>query len=338
MKKDVIVHKTIVHYLNKETQTLLLTDYENTSNADLVKDFKKVYNSVSKNEYSRHAVFEDYENNEIKRYAEEMIYDDSKFVENSKYIASKLYDTMELSDNIDSGCLAIGLFTVNDERQVGIFKIGFKKSYTNIVKRENDRCRVNMVKKDDLIPENMASTQSAIIFQSGINDETHLLVLDKSAEKDQLDSDFIQKFIEASKVQDDTFKTKVLKTSVENFIVNSFVDDVREGEAVRSYLTRTLKDSMTVVPNEVIETLIDDEDKREVLAETLSEKIGDLDKEIELDKTWLDKKIKTRSFKTDTGFSLKASIEDFEDPMKYSLVKNPDGSVNIVLKNVKLFD
>lgn len=338
-KNNIVVHKTIIHYLNKETEKLILADYENTTNVDLVKDFKKIMNSVSKNEFTRKGVFTDYKDNEIKKYAEEMIYNEDSFIENSKEIAKNLYDIMQLSENIDSGCLAIGLFTVNDEKQVGIFKIGFKKSYTNEVKKmENNRFRMNMIKKEDLIPENMVTTQSAIILASGINDEYHALVLDKNAEKEKLDSDFIQKFLGISKVEDDAYKTRVIKETIENFIVNSYSENVKEGEDIRSYLTKTLKDETLVTPNEIINKLIEDNAKKEIITEVLEEKIDDLDKTIELDKTWIDKKTKNRGFKTDTGFSIKGKIEDFDDPTKYSLVKNPDGSVNIVLKNIKFFD
>ena len=164
------------------------------------------------------------------------------------------------------------------------------------------------------------------------------MVLDKNAEKEKLDSDFIQKFLETHKVEDDVYRTKVLKETVENFIVNAYADNVKKGEDIRSYFTKTLRDEMVVTPNEVVDAIIEDEDKKEVLVEVLNEKIENLDGAMELDKTWIDKKIKNRSFKTDTGFSVKGKMEDFEDPMKYSLTKNPDGSVNIVLKNIKFFE
>lgn len=336
---NLVVHRTIIHYLNKESEKLLLTDFENTTNLDLVKDFKKIFKSVSKNEYTRKGVFEDYENNEIKKYAESIIYNEDSFVENSKNIAKKLYESMQLSENIDSGCLLVGLFTLNDEKQVGIFKVGFKKSYTKEIKHtDGNKFKMNMIKKDDLLPENMATTQSAIITASGINDEYHLLVLDKKAEKEQLDSDFIQKFLKVSKVADDSYKTKILKETMDNFIINSFADNVKEGEDIRSVFTQTLKDEMVVTPLEIVESLVDDRDKKDVLIEVLENKIENLDEPVEVNKDWVEKKLKNRSFKTDTGFVLKGKLEDFEDPMKYSLVKNEDGSVNIVLKNIKIFE
>lgn len=336
---NLVVHKTIIHYLNKESESLLLTDFENTSNLDLVKDFKKIYKSVSKNEYTRKGVFKNYENNDIRKYSEEIIYNEDTFIKNSKKIAESLYETMQLSENIESGCLLVGLFTVNDERQVGIFKIGFKKSYTKEIKHtDGNKFKMNIIKKDDLLPENMATTQSAIITANGVNDEYHLLVLDKKPEKEQLDSDFIQKFLKASKIADDSFKTKVLKETMDNFIINSFADNIKEGEDIRSVFIQTLKEEAEVTPIEMINNLVDDKDKKDVLIEVLENKIEDLDKPVEVNKDWVEKKIKNRSFKTDTGFILKGKLEDFEDPMKYSLVKNEDGSVNIVLKNIKIFE
>lgn len=340
MKKDnLVVHRAIIHYLNKESEKLLLTDFESTTNVDLVKDFKKIFKSVSKNEYTRKGVFEKYEDNEVKKYAESIIYDEDSFVENSKKIAECLYKSMQLSESIKSGCLLVGLFTVNDEKQVGIFKVGFKKSYTKEIKQTGgNKFKMNMIKKDDLLPENMATTQSAIIMASGINDEYHLLALDKKAEKEQLDSDFIQKFLNASKVEDDSYKTKVLKETMDNFIINSFADNVKEGEDIRSVFTQTLKDETLVTPIEIIESLVDDKDKKDVLIEVLENKIENLNEPVEVNKDWVKKKLKNRSFKTDTGFLLKGELKDFEDPMKYSLVRNEDGSVNIVLKNIKIFE
>lgn len=336
---NLVVHRTIIHYLNKESEKLLLTDFENTSNVDLVKDFKKLFKSVSKNEYTRKGVFEKYEDNEIRKYAESIIYDEDSFIENSKKIAESLYETMKLSENIDSGCLLIGLFTVNDEKQVGIFKVGFKKSYTKEIKHtDGNKFKMNIIKKDDLLPESMSTTQSAIIMANGVNDEYHLLVLDKKPEKEQLDSDFIQKFLKVSKVADDSYKTKVLKETMDNFIINSFADNVKEGEDIRSVFTQTLKDEMLVTPMEMVESLVDDEYKRNLLIEVLENKINNLDEPVEVNKDWVEKKLKNRSFKTDTGFVLRGKLEDFEDPMKYSLVKNDDGSVNIVLKNIKIFE
>lgn len=340
MKGDnIVVHNMIIHYLNKESEKLILTDYENTSNIDLDKDFKKIFKSVAKNEFTRKGVFENYKENKIKEYAESIIYNTDSFVENSKNIAKELYETMKISENIDSGCLLIGLFSVNDEKQVGIFKVNFKKSYAKEIKHtDGNKFKMTIVKQDDLLPENMATTQSAIIMASGVNDEYHALVLDKKPEKEKLDSDFIQKFLKISKIEDDSYKTKVLKETMDTFIINSFGDNIKEGEDTRYLFTQILKNEDSITPREIVNKLIDDEYRKEVLIEVLENKITDLDEEMEVNREWIDKKLKSRTIKTDTGIQLKGLLEDFEDPMKYSLVKNNDGTCNIVIKNIKILE
>ena len=55
-------------------------------------------------------------------------------------------------------------------------------------------------------------------------------------------------------------------------------------------------------------------------------------------KKWVEKKLKKRSIKTDNGFDIKGNLEDFEDPMKYSVRQNEDGTVDIIIKNVSFFE
>ena len=57
-----------------------------------------------------------------------------------------------------------------------------------------------------------------------------------------------------------------------------------------------------------------------------------------IDKKWVEKKLKKRSIKTDNGFDIKGNLVDFEDPMKYSVRQNEDGTVDIVIKNVSFFE
>ena len=57
-----------------------------------------------------------------------------------------------------------------------------------------------------------------------------------------------------------------------------------------------------------------------------------------VEKLFVMKKIKNTTKKLDTGFVLKGKLEDFNDPMKYSVTKNNDGSINIILKNIKFIE
>src|SRR3712207_8578862 len=75
-----------------------------------------------------------------------------------------------------------------------------------------------MVPNEIGIPETQRQKQCAIVGLTGMNDEYHLRLLDKDAEKEELESKFINEFLNAEKIVDDKHKTKVFKNSAETWI------------------------------------------------------------------------------------------------------------------------
>ena len=63
-----------------------------------------------------------------------------------------------------------------------------------------------------------------------------------------------------------------------------------------------------------------------------------LEESFNIDKKWVEKKLKKRSIRTDNGFDIKGNLSDFEDPMKYSVRQNENGSIDIVIKNVNFYE
>ncbi|MEE7957427.1 nucleoid-associated protein, partial [Clostridioides difficile] len=57
-----------------------------------------------------------------------------------------------------------------------------------------------------------------------------------------------------------------------------------------------------------------------------------------IDKKWVEKNLKNRCIKTDTGFEIKGKMEYFEDFMKYGIRHNGNGTVDIVIKNVNFYN
>ena len=63
-----------------------------------------------------------------------------------------------------------------------------------------------------------------------------------------------------------------------------------------------------------------------------------LEESFNIDKKWVEKKLKKRSIRTDNGFDIKGNLSDFEDPMKYSVRQNDNGTIDIVIKNVNVYE
>ncbi|HBY3354330.1 TPA: nucleoid-associated protein, partial [Clostridioides difficile] len=303
---------------------------------DIEAFFQKKISKVSRDNDIRTAVFNDYSNNLIKKCCEQIIYDESSFLNNSKEIAAYLFDVMKLNAILESCDLAICLYSQKDEKKVAILKLDYNNSYTHSISFEDDKFNIQMSKNEINIQETKTIKIGAIIGLSGVNDEYHLRVLDKDAEKEEANSKFITEFLNATKIKDDKYKTKMFKNTAENWITNALGNDIKQAEDVRSILNYTLKEKHEININEFADKTIKDDKLKDSFKEHMEEK--GLDKGFSIDKKWVEKKLKKRNIKTDNGFEIKGNLTDFEDPMKYTVRQNQNGSIDIIIKNVTFYE
>ena len=331
-----IIHKSIVHVLDKNNDSPILNDYECRVSLEVDKFFQKIINKVSKDDDLRKAEFNDYNQNVVKNCCEQILYDEDTFLQNSKEIAAYLFDIMKSSEEIDSCDLAVCLYSVKDEKKVAIIMLEYKKSYTHSIEFIEDKFNIQIVSNEIGIPETGRQKQCALVGISGINDEYHLKLLDKDAEKEQLETKFVCEFLNAKKIEDDKYKTKVFKTTAENWITNAISDDIKKAEDIRGMLNYTLKEKAEIDLEEFVQNTILDQELKESFKECMEDK--GLNDNFSIDKKWVEKKLKKRSIKTDNGFDIKGNLSDFEDPMKYSVRKNENGTFDIVIKNVSFYE
>lgn len=331
-----IIHKFIVHVLDKNSDVPILNDFEGKVNQEVEGFFQKMIKRVSRDDDLRKAVFKNYMDNTIRKCCEQIIYDESTFVENSKEIAAYLFDIMKVNSDLESCDLAVCLYTVKEEKNIAIIKIDYKKLYTHSIEFVDEKFNIQIVSNEVGIQETQRIKQAALIGVNSMNDEYQFRALDKDSEKSGLPSKFIEEFINGEKIDDDKHKTKVFKTSADNWITNALANDIKQAEDARSILNYTLKEQQQLDVAEFAERAIKDDDLKESFKELMQDK--GIEESFDIDKKWVEKKLKKRNIKTDNGFEIKANLTDFEDPMKYSIRKNEDGTVDIVIKNVNFFE
>lgn len=331
-----VIHKFIIHVLDKNNDFPILNDFEGKINQEVDKFFKKTIKKVSKDDDLRKAIFNNYNENIVKNCCEQIIYNDETFVENSKEIASYLFEIMKINQEIDSCDLAVCLYSDKDEKNVAILKLDYKKLYTHTIEYVDDKFNIQMVSNKVGISETANQKQCAIVGVSGINDEYHFVLVDKDFEKKGLESKFLSEFLCATKIDDDKYKTKVFKNTTENWITNALSKDMKQAEDVRGMLNYSLKEKNELEVDKFIKDAINDEDLRDSFKEHLKEK--GIEDTFSIDKKWIEKKLKNRSIKTDTGFEIKSNYTNFEDNMKYSIRKNENGTFDILIKNITFYE
>ncbi|HBH3100567.1 TPA: nucleoid-associated protein [Clostridioides difficile] len=327
-----IIHKFIIHVLDKNSDTPILNDFEGGVSQDIEAFFQKKISKVSGDNDIRTAVFNDYSNNLIKKCCEQIIYDESSFLNNSKEIAAYLFDVMKLNATLESCDLAICLYSQKYEKKVAILKLDYNKSYTHSIEFEDDKFNIQMSKNEINIQETKTVKIAALVGLSGMNNEYHLNVLDKDAEKEEANSKFVTEFLNATKVKDDKYKTKMFKAFVDSYISHLY-SDMKQGEDVRSILLYMLREKQNLDINEFTEKAIK-EDLKDSFKDHIEEKGIE---SFNIDKKWVEKNLKNRHIKTDTGFEIKGKMDDFEDPMKYTVRQNQNGSIDIIIKNVTFY-
>lgn len=333
-----IINKFIIHVLDKNSEFPVLNDVENTITPETDAFYQKVIRRILRDDDLRKAKFDSYEDNEIRVCTDHILYDELSFVISSQGIARFLFDSMKINAELDSCDLAVVLYTHKDQKGVAIIKLDYKKLYTHDIgyDDENQRVSIKMVTNDIGIQDSQKIIHAALVGPSGVNDEWHLQILDKVAEKSETDSSFVTDFIRAKKVKDEKFLTKTFRNTTENWITNAYGNNVKEAEGIRSVLNHTLKEGNDVSIAKFIEESISDSDRKESYKELLNEK--EINEDFPIDKTWVEKKLKRRAIKTNTGFDIKGLLEDFEDPMKYTITQNDDGTVDIRIKNIEFYE
>ncbi|MDU8900880.1 nucleoid-associated protein, partial [Clostridioides difficile] len=255
---------------------------------------------------------------------------------NSKEIAAYLFDVMKLNATLESCDLAICLYSQKDEKKVAILKLDYNNSYTHSIEFKDDKFNIQMSKNEINIQETKTVKIAALVGSSGMNDEYHLRVLDKNAEKEEANSKFVTEFLNATKVKDDKYKTKKFKNTAENWITNALSNDIKQAEDVRSILNYTLREKQEIDINDFVDKTIKDDKLKDSFKEYMEEK--GLDESFNIDKKWVEKNLKNRHIKTDTGIEIKGKIDDFEDFMKYGIRHNGNGTVDIIIKNVSFYE
>lgn len=330
-----IIHKFTTHVLDKNTDTPILNDYEGRINPEVDKFLQKIIKKCTKSQDLRKAKFNDYYNNTINKCCESIIYNESTFLENSKEIASYLFDIMKIDSESMSGDLIVCLYTIKDEKHIAIIKLDYKNLYNHSIDFQDDKFNIQIKENQIGITSNHNIKQAALIGIGGLNDEYHLKVLDKDSEKYEIKSKFETEFLNIEKIEDDKFKTKTFIDAANTWITNALSNDIKQAEDVRSIMNYMLKENSVMDIDTFAETAIKDEDLKESFKDHME------DKEIShfnIDKTYVERRLKHRRIKADNGFDLKARLEDFEDPMKYVVIQNPDGSINLTIKNVKFYE
>lgn len=323
-----IIHKYITHILDKQADAPILNDFEGKITLQVDKFLQRTLKKVLKEDSLRKAKFLDYENNEIRKITDEIIYNEKTFIENSKEIAAYLFDLMKKTENIESCDLIICLITIKDEKIIAIIKVDYKKIYNHTVEFEDDKFNIQMIENEIGISETFRAKQCALIGVNSLNDEYDLRVIDIEAEKELEKSLFIEEFIKAKNIIDDTYKTMKFISTTSSWI-NSYFDNLPSRYENFNFLSYVMLNTSAIDIEDFSEKLLgNDKAAKESFIEALESK--------NITNFNIDKKVAEKRFKNINLkglFKFKCGLDEFSNSNIFKIVADGD-KYNLVIKDI----
>lgn len=317
-----IINKYIVHLLDKEGDCPVLNDFQGKSTQEMDAFLQKAIRKVLKSDKNIKLKFNNYNSNIVKNVSEDIIYNPKNFIEDSKELASYLFDCIKESE-MKSSDFIISLVTIRDQQMIVILNLEFSSHFTNSIDLVDDKFSIKVIENNNIL-SNRKITNAAIVDISGVNDEYHLRAYGCDT--------FIKEYLDAYIVYDDSYKTKMFET-VTNHILTNYTTDVKECLDATAYRNYKLKESVVID----VDKFIADMDSNIVVSTAIKQELDrhNVTGEFEVDKRYIERKLKKKVIKTDTSIEIKADLNIIEDPMKFKLNQNLDGSYDLIIRNVR---
>jgi hypothetical protein len=326
---DIIINKVALNVLDRENNTTVLTDRELELTEEVYEYFENHLLKILKDEEARLACFGE-EKNIVKELCREIFEDDSQFADFSNKLSQYLFRCMESDEKEPSGDMAICLFESQEGRFLGIIKLNFTNSYCHYVK---DRAGVPAVtvgvNRTGLPGLSQKVARAVVIREQKGADQYNMLVLDR--DKEGL---FINSFLKCVFTRDSRENTRIISRVSEQFARKAFKDNAQEAERFRTRLSDYLRSEDSFDVQKTAEESFDDiMVKNEFKAVMISEGITEND--VPIDREWAEKKLKRKRLKVDKSIELYIDNEVYNDKDKFQIKRNGDGTIDIILKNVK---
>ena len=258
---------------------------------------------------------------------------DTKFVEISREIADKLYRIMIQQDSIPSADLLVAIATIDGKKMLGIVKLNYKEGFTHFVDYNNSATSNRIIKHKVIFSTEGQKTDEGVM----IDLVNHKLMI---TEKEYLiDGDKINYFSEIflkckpeiSKNEAVKIVNKVAKEINKKYFDSDFTKDVVVQEAIHDEIQETSKINICTLAQKAFK------DNKEIQEEYIEEvKKAGVKEEITFVGEEPEKKFSKHKIKTENGIELSVPTDIYKDKNAIEFINNPDGTISILITNVKI--
>lgn len=255
---------------------------------------------------------------------QEIIKEKHDFCELSHQLARQFYAYMQTLENIPSGDLIVAEFKRDQIPYIAFFKLNYKEAYTHVIDHGVQANQI--IKHKTIFPETQSKIQEAAI----INLETYeMLLLDGHRER------YLHTLLGAIPKLTINQKVRVVEKVITEAIEENYENKIEAVSFAKSNLAKSIDHTNSILIEEVLEETFGDNEQIKEACLAIFEEQGITDKAIDLQQaSKVVKKYTSHKLKTNTGIEIKLPTDMLHDPNKIEFVTNPDGTLEVRIKNV----
>ncbi len=336
---DINIMEAVVHVLDQNSDEPILNEYKIDLNEDVYRFIYKHIEKCLKSEDLKYAMFNP-ERHVVKEVSQGFLNGENRdLVEVSQELAKQLFYIMKANTNIPGCDLLTVSISTDQGPMLAILKMDYIKNFTHKVDFVGEKIGVGIIEHSTGLPGSGQKIQKcAFIKPLREENEVDLMVIDKKkrvSEEDEYGADyFTNNYLGCKLIQNERDMTKTFVQATESWTRNNIFEDAEKAEKIRTTIKTKLKEEDTINIEELSRELFEEESRMKEDFTTFVKGHG-LSEAVEVDKVWVEKKLKRTRLNIDKEIDLYIDDEVYHNDSKFEIIRNGDGSINILLKNIK---
>lgn len=332
---DINVNEAVIHILDSNADEPVLNEFSLELDEDIYKYIYKHTERALNDENLAYGKFK-----EGRNIVKEVVQDylngiDNNIIDLSKELARQLFFIMKGNVNIPTGDLIIVSLMTDQGPMIGILKMDYIKNFTHEIQFIEQKIGIGIIPQEAGLPSNKIN-KAAFIKPVREDEQYNLFILDKqrpSKDEEYGANYFINSFLGASIVVNERDSTKNFMKYSEEWVRRNITDDAAKSEEVRVNIKNKLREEENLNIDEVAEELFKE---NPVMKESfaIDMKMKCADENVYVDERYVDKKLKRVRLNIDRQIDLYINSDAYKDKSKFEVIRNGDGSINLVIKNV----
>lgn len=334
---DININEAVIHILDGNSNEPVLNEYRLELNEDVYKFLYKHIEKCLKDDELKYAKFNP-ERNIVKDVVQDYLNGaDNDLIELSKELARQLFIIIQTNENIPSADLIVASIITDQGPMIAILKMDYVNNFTHEIQFIDKKIGVSLVKQNAGLPGSGQKVQKAAFIKPIRDGEIYnIMVLDKqkASKKDEYIANyFINTFLGAGIITNERDMTKTFVKATESWTRKNVTDNAEKAEEIRTAIKDKLDQNESInIGDFANEIFRENPQVREDYTNYI--KSQGLKDEVAVDKTWVDKKMKRLRISIDKEIDIYINKEAYEDKNKFEIIRNGDGSINMIIKNV----